>query len=67
MVVHDLSRNYGHIGRGWFTVSTSTRNTRLPEIYMRVKDPKQIKKLMVIQDVSARKMAEEVGYKMKEP
>lgn len=30
---------------------------------MRVKDPKQIKKLMVIQDVSARKMAEEVGYR----
>lgn len=45
-------------------MNTSPRNTyRLPEIYMRVKDPKQIKKLMVIQDVSARTMAEQVGYK----
>lgn len=30
---------------------------------MRVKDPKQIKKLMVIQNVSARTLAEKVGYK----
>lgn len=30
---------------------------------MRVKDPKQIKKLMVIQEVSARTLAEAVGYK----
>lgn len=30
---------------------------------MRVIDPKKIKKLMVIQGVSARSMAEEVGYK----
>lgn len=29
---------------------------------MRVKDPKQIKKLMVIQDVSARTLAKAVGY-----
>lgn len=29
---------------------------------MRVKDPKQIKKLMVIQDISARGLAEAVGY-----
>jgi transcriptional regulator with XRE-family HTH domain len=37
-------------------------STRLPEIYMRVKDPKQIQKLMVIQDVSARTMATAIGY-----
>lgn len=30
---------------------------------MRVIDPKKIKKLMVIQGVSARSMSEEVGYK----
>lgn len=35
---------------------------RLPEIYMRVKDPKQIKKLMVIQEVSSRDLAEGVGW-----
>ncbi len=29
---------------------------------MRVIDPKKIKKLMVIQDVSARTLADEVGY-----
>lgn len=29
---------------------------------MRVKDPKQIKKLMVIQGVSARTLADKVGY-----
>lgn len=37
--------------------------SRLPEIYMRVIDPKRIKKLMVIQDdMSARTLAESVGY-----
>jgi transcriptional regulator with XRE-family HTH domain len=34
----------------------------VPEIYMRVIDPKRIKKLMAIQDVSARTLATEVGY-----
>lgn len=38
-------------------------HTRLPEIYMRVKDPRQIQKLMVIQNVSARTLATKVGYK----
>ena len=35
---------------------------RLAEIYMRVIDPKKIQKLMVIQEVSARTLADEVGY-----
>ena len=35
----------------------------LPEIYMRVIDPKRIRKLMAIKDVSARRLAEAVGYK----
>lgn len=36
---------------------------RLAEIYMQVIDPKRIKKLMVIQgDISARTLAEAVGY-----
>lgn len=35
---------------------------RLPEIYMRVIDPKRILKLMAIQDVSARQLATGVGY-----
>lgn len=36
----------------------------LPGIYMHVKDPKKIKKLMVLAEpeISARKLAEEVGY-----
>jgi transcriptional regulator with XRE-family HTH domain len=39
----------------------STKN-RLPEIYMRVRDPKQIKKLMVIQEVTTRQLASAAGY-----
>lgn len=35
----------------------------VPEIYMQVIDPKRIKKLMLIQEVSARTLAERVGYK----
>ncbi len=35
---------------------------RLPEIYMRVIDTKRILKLMAVQDVSARTLAEAVGY-----
>lgn len=38
------------------------RTERLPEIYMRVIDPKRILKLMAIQDVSARQLAAGVGY-----
>jgi transcriptional regulator with XRE-family HTH domain len=49
------------MGRRGITVSRPTR--RLPEIYMRVIDPKRIKKLMVIQEVSARTLAEELGYR----
>lgn len=30
---------------------------------MRVKDPKQIKKLLVIKEVSARTLADEIGYR----
>lgn len=40
----------------------ATTKPRLPEIYMRVIDPKKIRKLMAIQEVSARSLAEEVGY-----
>lgn len=43
--------------------ATATTVTRLPEIYMRVIDPKRIKKLMVIQGVSARTLSLEAGYK----
>lgn len=39
------------------------KNTQpVPEIFMRVIDPKLIRKLMAIQDVSARRLAEDVGY-----
>jgi len=44
-------------------VSTLKKSQRLPEIYMRVIDPKRIRKLMAIQDVSARTLATEVGYR----
>ena len=42
---------------------STTLGTRIPEIYMKVKDPKQIQKLMVIQNVSARTLATKVGYR----
>lgn len=35
---------------------------RLPEIYMRVIDPKKIRKLMTIQEVTQRQLAEEAGW-----
>lgn len=35
---------------------------RLPEIYMRVIDPKKIRKLMLIQDVTQRELAEVAGW-----
>lgn len=35
---------------------------RLAEIYMQVKDPKQLKKLMLIQEVSTRDLATAVGW-----
>lgn len=35
---------------------------RLPEIYMRVLDPKKIRKLMLIQDVTQRQLAEAAGW-----
>ena len=41
----------------------TTTTTRLPEIYMRVKDPKQIKKLMVIQGATSRELATAAGWK----
>jgi transcriptional regulator with XRE-family HTH domain len=36
---------------------------KLPEIYMRVIDPRKIVKLMVIKDISARSLATGVGYR----
>lgn len=36
---------------------------RLPEIWMEVIDPKRIAKLMAIQEVSGRKVAEQAGWK----
>jgi transcriptional regulator with XRE-family HTH domain len=41
----------------------SQTTAALPGIYMRVTDPKKIKKLMVIQGVSARSLAEACGYR----
>lgn len=41
----------------------NTTTTELAEIYMRVLDPKKIKKLMVIQDVSRRELAAAAGWK----
>lgn len=35
---------------------------RLPEIYMRVIDPKKIRKLMLIQDVTQRGLADAAGW-----
>ena len=35
---------------------------RLPEIYMRVIEPKKIRKLMLIQNVSQRALAEAAGW-----
>lgn len=37
--------------------------TKLPEIWMEVIDPKRIAKLMAIQDVSGRELAENAGWK----
>lgn len=37
--------------------------TRLPEIYMQITDPKKIKKLMIIKGISARTLAEAIGYR----
>lgn len=53
--------NTGHNAARGFTVKPP-KPPRLPEIYMRVLDPKKIKKLMVIKDVSARTLATKVGY-----
>ncbi len=39
------------------------RTQRLPEIYMLLKDRKQLAKLMVIQNVSARQLARAAGWK----
>ena len=39
-----------------------TTKPRLAEIYLQVIDPKKLLKLMAIQEVSARTLAEEVGY-----
>lgn len=41
---------------------SSPSTTRLPEIFMRVKDPKKIAKLMVIQEVSRRDLAAAAGW-----
>lgn len=37
--------------------------TPFPEVWMRLHDRKRLAKIMAIQGVSARKLAEEVGYK----
>jgi transcriptional regulator with XRE-family HTH domain len=39
-----------------------SKSATIPEIYMQVLDPRKIQKLMVIQGVSARTLAEAVGY-----
>jgi DNA-binding Xre family transcriptional regulator len=54
--------NAGHNEARGFTVKP-LKPHRLPEIYMRVIDPKKIKKLMVIKDMSARTLSEKVGYR----
>jgi transcriptional regulator with XRE-family HTH domain len=41
----------------------STTTKQLPEIWMEVIDPKKIAKLMVIQEVSGRKVAEAAGWR----
>ena len=38
------------------------KTPRLPEIYMRVIDPKKIRKLMLIQDVTQRDLAAAAGW-----
>lgn len=43
-------------------MSRTHQANKLPEIYMRVIDPKRIRKLMAIKDVSARQLAFAVGY-----
>lgn len=41
----------------------TTKATHLPEVWMVLKDPKQLAKLMVIQGISARQMAKAAGWK----
>lgn len=39
-----------------------SQRTKLPELFMKVLDPKKIKRLMVIQGVSQRQLAEIAGW-----
>lgn len=42
---------------------TTTTHYELPEVWMRLEHRKRLKKLMVIQDVSARRLSVIAGYK----
>jgi hypothetical protein len=57
LLVHTLSSVTGHYDHSGVTVSRPIR-AKLPEIYVKVLDPKKIVKLMVIQGVSQRELAE---------
>src|SRR5690349_20663093 len=62
MRVDTFSSVTGHISERRFTVNRHKPN-RLQGVYMQVLDPKKIKKLMVVQEVSARQLAGALGYR----